>query len=180
MHNSYVWDPLVRLFHWLLAGSFIANALFTDPDGTLHQNIGYFIAALVVARILWGLIGSRYARFSSFPPDFKAAAGQLEDIAVWRSGCRKGHSPLGALMIYNLLATILGIALTGWLLTFAPLSTAVWPEALHEILVHWAEASVLLHVAAVLFESRRTKVNLARAMVTGYKELPDTKAEPSQ
>ncbi|KIC17639.1 cytochrome b/b6 domain-containing protein [Leisingera sp. ANG-Vp] len=177
MQNSYVWDPIVRLFHWLLAGSFIANALFTDPDGTLHHNIGYFIAALVGCRLVWGLIGSRHARFSSFPPSFKAAARQLEDIAVWRRGSHKGHSPLGALMIYNLLLSLLGIALTGWMLTTEPFLHSAGTEALHEILVHWAEASVLLHVAAVLFETRRTKVRLARAMITGYKNLPDSSAE---
>ncbi|MEX0304707.1 MAG: cytochrome b/b6 domain-containing protein [Leisingera sp.] len=177
MQISYVWDPLVRLFHWLLAAGFITNALFTDPDAPLHRYIGYCIAGLIGIRTLWGLAGSPYARFSSFPPDFKAAAGQLEDIAVWRRGSHKGHSPLGALMIYNLLLTLLGIALTGWLLTTGPFHHADWMEALHEILVHWAEASVVLHVAAVLFETRRTKVRLARAMITGYKNLPDSAAE---
>ncbi|WP_027259259.1 cytochrome b/b6 domain-containing protein [Leisingera aquimarina] len=177
MHNSYVWDPLVRLFHWLLAAGFAANALFTDPDGTLHHYIGYFITVLIGVRVLWGLAGSRYARFSSFPPDLKAATRQLADIAARRRNSHKGHSPLGALMIYNLLLTLLGIVLTGWLLTLPPFHSAGWPEELHETLVYWAEASALLHVGAVLFEARRTKVRLARAMITGYKNLPDSSAE---
>ncbi|MCF6432827.1 cytochrome b/b6 domain-containing protein [Leisingera sp. MMG026] len=176
MKNLYIWDPVVRLVHWLLAAGFAANALFTDPDGTLHQTIGYFIAALLGIRLLWGLIGSRYARFSSFRPDLGAAAGHLADIAAGRRNCHKGHSPLGALMICNLLLTLLGIALTGWLLTVPLLISAGWPEELHEVLVTWAEISVLLHAGAVLFETRRTKVRLARAMITGYKNLPDRSA----
>ncbi|OBY28267.1 cytochrome b/b6 domain-containing protein [Leisingera sp. JC1] len=179
MQKAYVWDPLVRTFHWLLACSFFANTLLTDPDGTLHHYIGYFIAALVGLRVIWGLTGSRYARFSSFPPHPGAAAGQLTDIATGRVRHHKGHTPLGALMIYNLLLTLLAVALTGWMAASPGFQDIGWPEDLHEALVSWAEFSVVLHVAAVLFESRRTKVNLARAMVTGYKELPETDAEPS-
>ncbi|KIC37197.1 cytochrome b/b6 domain-containing protein [Leisingera sp. ANG-M7] len=179
MQKAYIWDPLVRSFHWLLAGGFLANALLTDPDGSLHHYLGYFIAALVGLRVIWGLAGSRYARFSSFPPDPSAAAGQLTDIATGRVRYHKGHSPLGALMIYNLLLTLLAVALTGWMAASPAFQGIGWPEDLHEALVSWAELSVVLHVAAVLFESRRTKVNLARAMVTGYKELPETDAEPA-
>lgn len=177
MRRTYVWDPVVRLFHWSLAAGFAANALFTDPEGDLHLYIGYAIAALIGIRVIWGLIGSRYARFSSFPPDAGAAAGQLSDIATGRIRRHPGHSPLGALMIYNLLLTITGIAFTGYLMTTTPFWGVEWPEELHEMLVSWAEISIVLHVAAVLFESRRTKVNLARAMVTGYKEMPGTSAE---
>ncbi|WP_052269557.1 cytochrome b/b6 domain-containing protein [Leisingera sp. ANG-M6] len=180
MRRTYVWDPVVRLFHWSLAAGFAANALITDPEGDLHLYIGYGVAALVAVRVLWGMTGSRYARFSSFPPDPGAAAGQLSDIATGRVRRHLGHTPLGALMIYNLLLTVSGIALTGWLMTTDMFWGIEWPEELHEALAAWAEFSVVLHVAAVLFESRRTKVNLARAMVTGYKEMPGTSAETRQ
>lgn len=62
MHRTYVWDPVVRLFHWSLVAGFAANAVFTDPEGNLHEYIGYAIAALIGVRVIWGLIGSRYAR----------------------------------------------------------------------------------------------------------------------
>lgn len=180
MHKIYVWDPLVRVFHWLLAAGFVANALITDPESALHHWIGYALALLVGLRIIWGLIGSHHARFANFRPDPQAALGQLTDIATRRTRHHRGHSPLGALMIYNLLLTVLGIAFTGWLLTLAQFGNVGWPEDLHEALVTWAEVSILLHVAAVLFESHRTKVNLARSMITGYKELPETDTDPEQ
>jgi cytochrome b len=55
-----------------------------------------------------------------------------------------------------------------------------WPEELHEALVTWAEISVVLHIAAVIYESRRTRVNLARSMVSGYKDLPTSPPETQQ
>ena len=91
------------------------------------------------------------------------------------SGLRRihvGHTPLGALMIYNLLATLLLIGLSGYLMTTDMFWGTEWTEELHEAAVTWAEISVLLHIAAVVFESVRTRVNLPRAMVTGVKQIP--------
>jgi len=74
-------------------------------------------------------------------------------------------------MIYNFLGSLLMIGLTGYLLTTTLLGDAGWVKGLHEICVGWAELSVVLHILAVIFESRRTKVNLPRAMITGRKEI---------
>lgn len=173
MTRTRVWDPAVRLFHWSLVVGFTANALIVDDESKLHQWIGYAVVGLVAFRILWGLVGSRYARFSSFPPSLSESVGQLTDIATHRTRRHVGHSPLGALMIYNLILTLLAIGATGYLMTTNMFWGMEWPEELHEAFVTWAEISVVLHIAAVIFESKRTKVNLARAMVTGYKDMPE-------
>lgn len=172
MNRLNVWDPFVRVFHWSVALGFAANALVVDDDGKLHQWIGYAIVALVLARILWGLVGTRYARFTSFPPSLSGAFGQLREMLSGEKRIHVGHTPLGALMIYNLLAALLVIGLSGWLMTTDAFWGVEWPEELHEGAVAWAEISVVLHIAAVLFESWRTRVNLPRAMVTGCKDLP--------
>ncbi len=80
---------------------------------------------------------------------------------------------LGALMIYNLLATLIGIGVTGYMMTTIAFFGIDWVKEAHEILVTWAEISVVVHIAAVLFELRRLGVNLPKSMVTGYKTLPD-------
>lgn len=170
-NTTYIWDPLVRLFHWSLVAAFAANALFVDDESKLHLWIGYFVIGLVAFRLVWGVIGSRYARFSSFPPSLNASLQQASEMAMGRRHQHLGHSPLGALMIYNLLLTLAVIGLSGYLLTLGQFSRAEWPEELHEIAVTWAEISVVLHIAAVVFESLRTGVNLPKAMVTGYKNL---------
>ncbi|HBL88481.1 MAG TPA: 4-hydroxy-tetrahydrodipicolinate reductase [Alcanivorax sp.] len=112
-----VWDPVVRLFHWSLVAGFTANAFFTDDDGAPHRWVGYGVVGLVVIRVIWGLIGTRHARFSDFPPSARAAMGQVRDEVAGRVQRHLGHTPLGALMIYNLLATMLALGLSGWGMT---------------------------------------------------------------
>ena len=169
-----VWDPLVRIFHWSLVATFAANALILDPESDLHRWIGYTAVTLVVLRILWGLVGSRHARFADFPPNLGAAMGQVQDMATGRVRHHRGHTPLGALMIYNLLLTMLAIGATGYAMTTTMFWGVEWVEEAHEVLVSWAEISVVLHILAVIYESRRTGVNLPRSMVTGVKTMPET------
>lgn len=172
MTKIKVWDPLVRVFHWSLVLLFAANALFTDDESKLHEWVGYAVLGLVGIRIVWGLIGTKHARFSDFPPSARGAMAQLREMTGGRKQRHVGHTPLGALMIYNLLLTLLVIGLSGWLMTTDMFWGVEWPEELHEIAVTWAEISVVAHIVAVIVESRRTRVNLPRAMVTGVKEFP--------
>ena len=76
-------------------------------------------------------------------------------------------------MIFNLLLTLIGISASGYMMTTNAFWGVEWVEEVHEVLVTWAEISIVLHIAAVLFESWRTGVNLPRAMVTGTKSVPD-------
>jgi cytochrome b len=172
MEKIKVWDPVVRLFHWSLVLAFGANALLIDDDSKLHEWVGYAVIGLVVIRILWGFLGRGYARFSSFPPSIAGAKEQLVDIARRRDTIHIGHTPLGALMIYNLLLALCVVGLSGFLMTTDMFWGVEWPEHLHEFSVTWTEISVVLHILAVIYESRRTGINLPRAMVTGYKDLP--------
>ena len=97
---------------------------------------------------------------------------QISDMATRRKRAHLGHSPLGALMIFNLLAAMLVIRLSGYMMTTNMFFGVEWVEELHELVVFWAEISVVAHIAAVIWESRRTGVNLPRAMVTGVKSAP--------
>lgn len=171
MTTVKVWDPFVRVFHWSLVAGFTANALFTDPEARLHEWIGYVVLALIALRLVWGFIGPRHARFADFPPSAAAALGQMAEIVTGRRHAHAGHSPLGALMIYNVLATIAAIGITGYMMTTVAFFGVDWVEEAHEVLVTWAEFSVALHVAAVVFETRRLGINLPKSMLTGYKSL---------
>lgn len=168
-----VWDPAVRVFHWSLVTAFAANALFVNTASALHLVLGYAIMALVALRILWGFAGRGHARFASFPVDLRAATGQAADIASGRTRVHLGHTPLGALMIYNMLFTLAVIALSGYGMTTLTFWGVRWVKTVHEAAVTWAEISVVVHIAAVLWESRRTRVNLPLAMLTGYKTVPE-------
>lgn len=174
MRKYDIWDPLVRVFHWALAAGFAANALLLEDDGSAHQLVGYAILALLMVRLVWGFIGPRHARFGSFVPTAGAIGGQIADLARGRKRVHLGHTPLGALMIWNLIVTLLAISATGIALTQPGFSGIEWIEEAHEGLVIWAEISVAAHIAAVIWESIRSGVNLPRAMITGTKVVPDT------
>lgn len=169
----HVWDIFVRIFHWSLVTGFVANALFTNPEGEIHRWIGYAIAALVALRIVWGFVGTVHARFADFPPSLGASLAQVGEMASGRRHIHKGHSPLGALMIYNLILAFIGISITGYMMTTLTYFGVGWVEEAHELLVTWAEISVMAHIAAVIYESGRLGINLPKSMVTGYKELPE-------
>ncbi len=173
MQRTYVWDPLVRLFHWALAVGFLADIFIIEGDARLHDLVGYIVMGLIGFRVIWGFIGPRYARFRSFPVSLTAAFAQLTDIANGRTKHYIGHSPLGALMIYNLLLSIFGVTVTGWMLTTDRFWGFEWVEELHLGLIIWAGFSVVVHIAAVIFESRRTGINLPASMLSGYKMVPE-------
>ena len=172
MTMKKVWDPVVRISHWAVALLVAGNLFLLDDESKFHRWVGYTVAAIVAARILWGFVGRDYARLSSFPPSLRGSLEQLADLASGRRRIHVGHTPLGALMIYNLWASLLVICLSGYLMTTDMFWGVEWPEEVHEFAVTWLQISVVAHVAATLFESLRTKVNLPRAMITGYKRLP--------
>ena len=173
MSRTFVWDIFVRLFHWSLAGLFVANAFFTNPERYVHHYVGYAIAALLSARLIWGFIGTPHARFSDFLPSPRGLITQVKEMFSGSRRAHPGHSPLGALMIYNLLLTIAAIAVTGYMQTTVAYFGYDWVKELHETLVTWAEISIVVHVIAVVAESRRLRINLPKAMLDGYKDIPE-------
>lgn len=176
MKSIYVWDLGVRLFHWSLVIAFFANDWLIDDDSDLHQYVGYFVIGLLAFRLIWGFVGTKYSRFRSFPIKPQACVEQMQAIALQRDHIHVGHTPLGAIMIYNLLAVIALIGLSGFLMTTDLFWGSEWIEELHEGVVVWAEISIVLHILAVILESKITSVNLIHAMMTGVKEIP----EPSE
>lgn len=181
-----VWDAGVRFFHWLLVISVAGAALsgFFGPKNWLdfHLWAGYAAAALVAFRLVWGLTGATHARFSSFPPWLAGVRAHLSG----KHAAGYGHNPLGALMVYALLAIIVALALTGlWtlggvvrqgpLVALSSYASGRTAKEIHEFLAWGVLGLVALHLGGVIFESRREKENLARAMVTGLKRArPDS------
>ncbi len=164
-----VWDPLVRIFHWSLVLAFFGAYALGDDGGGLHQALGYGVLGLVAFRLVWGLVGTRHARFSSFVPTPRKLIAYSKDMLARREARHLGHNPAGAVMIVALLLMLVGTGTTGWLLT----SDAFWGsemlEDVHEAFANGTLFLVGLHVAGVLFSSLRHRENLVRAMFTGRK-----------
>ena len=170
----------VRLFHWTLVAAFTI-AYFTEDD-LLRSHVwaGYVVGALIVARVVWGFVGSRHARFSDFVYNPVATLGYVRDLIVFRAKRYLGHSPGGGAMVILLLAFLSATVVTGLVVyggeqkagPLAGMFTKDTGEALeqvHNVLANITLALILAHVAAVILASFAHRENLVRAMVTGYK-----------
>jgi cytochrome b len=164
-----VWDAPVRVFHWLMVFSFAGAWLTAESERwrLLHVTLGYTMAGLVIFRLVWGLFGTRYAKFSSFVRGPQEVALYLGNLVRGRHEPHTGHNPAGAVAIVALLGLTLLVTLTGWL-TYEDLA-GHWLEEGHEAVANVMLAIVAAHVAAVLWTSWRLRDNLVGAMITGRK-----------
>lgn len=171
----------MRLFHWSLVlavsvaaiTGFVLNASWI----TLHVIGGLSAAALVVARVVWGFLGTNHARFRDFILRPAALLAHLRNPGAER---HLGHNPLGGLMVLAIIGVVLALVITGLgqlggVFKTGPLAFALdfgqgaLSGSLHEVLAIGLIGLIALHVAGVVFESLRSRENLARAMVTGRK-----------
>ncbi|MGR6806223.1 cytochrome b/b6 domain-containing protein [Sphaerotilus natans] len=164
-----VWDPFVRIFHWGLVACIALNEFVIDDGERVHQWIGYAASALVLARIVWGFVGTRHARFADFWPTPTRLRAHLADLCAGRHGHHAGHNPLGALMMLALLAVVLALGATGWLQTTDAFWGEEWLQELHEELAEALLGLAGVHVAAALLMSAVERTNLVGAMVSGVK-----------
>jgi cytochrome b len=111
------WDFVVRLTHWTIAAAVIANGLLTKAGGVWHVWIGWIAMGALALRLIWGLVGTRQARFAAFPPDPKAALGHLSALARGRAAEHPSHNPAGALMAYAFWACLAVVVATGLTMT---------------------------------------------------------------
>lgn len=164
-----VWDRFVRVFHWSLVIGVAVAWLTADDWGAIHEPVGYAIAALLGIRLVWGLIGPRYARFAQFVRPPKAVAGYLGAMLRGREHRYIGHNPAGGAMVVALLTLLSLIAITGWASTLDSYTIHKVAEEVHEGLANGLLFLVALHVVGVIVTSLRHGENLVRAMVTGRK-----------
>jgi cytochrome b len=169
MNKIEVWDPIIRVCHWTTVAIVVLNTTIFD-DGKIHEFLGYMVVALLCLRLIWGFIGTRYARFSNFLPSKASIRAHLFGGNAGKPATL-GHNPLGAIMVFNLLAALALICLTGHLMTTDLFWGVETMEDIHEVLVNYLLLSVAAHIAGVIFESLRTRVNLVTAMVSGRKKL---------
>jgi cytochrome b len=164
-----VWDLPIRVFHWLLAISF-AGAFLTAESERLrdvHVALGYTVLGLVAFRIVWGVIGTRYARFSAFAFGPRAVLTYLKSLLARRPDHYAGHNPAGSWAIWALLALSVLAGASGWA-TYNDLGGR-WTEHLHEALANTLLGVVVVHVAGVVVSSVLHRENLVRSMLTGRK-----------
>lgn len=171
-----VWDIPVRIFHWSLVLCFIGAWLTAESEywKLWHLSFGYSMGALILFRLIWGMLGTRYARFSQFikgPTEIKA---YLQSYGHGAPKHYVGHNPAGALAILAILFMIALTVASGYA-NYEELG-GEWLSELHEAVASLLLAIVVLHIAAVLITSVLQKENLIRAMLTGKKMIDQDEA----
>jgi len=182
MKTIKLWDLPTRLFHWLLTAAIIGLFVTGIEGGGLiewHGKLGILVVGLLVFRVVWGFVGSTYARFGQFLPSPASVLAYLK--GSWHG---LGHNPVGALSVYVLLSltafqAISGlfatdeIAFTGPLYQRIDSDFAVTLTGYHSQVAYVLLALVGLHVAAMIFYAVVKKEGLLIPMITGRKRVAE-------
>ncbi len=164
-----VWDTPTRVFHWLQVLSFSVAYLtaFSERLRNYHVALGYILLGLLVFRLLWGFIGTRYARFGSFLFNPKKIFSYLISILKGKPAHYPGHNPAGSVSVWLLLGLGLFVCITGVLALQDDASDLV--VDLHGLATNVMLGVIALHLIGVLASSILHRENLPRAMITGFK-----------
>jgi cytochrome b len=166
-----VWDRFVRLFHWCTAGLVLLAFLTTDDARWLHEFAGYAVLVLIVARGVWGIVGTRHALFISFIAGPRAVLRYLTLLRAGRAPRHLGHNPAGGAMIVALLVLLIIVSVSGGLSQTDAYFGMPWVDHLHHISAHLLLGLIGLHVAGVIISSWVHRENLVLAMITGRKPV---------
>lgn len=184
-----VWDPFIRISHWLLATAVFID-LFIEKPLWLHSWLGYLAVVLVLLRLVWGFVGPENARFTAFVRGPRLVASYLVKLLQFSSKRYLGHSPAGGAMIVALLIMVASTAGTGMIVLaqqngegplagiIAKVERSSIPgqrrprllmKTVHETCANITLALIILHIGGVALASVAHRENLIRAMITGRK-----------
>lgn len=169
MEEIRVWDRFVRVFHWTLVLCMIVAVASADRFDRAHEMAGYAVLALIALRILWGFIGPRHARFSSFVAWPWRTLAFLRDTARLKAPRHLGHNPAGGAMVVALIACLLVLTGSGFMLTLQAFDGWRWLSTLHRFAALTALGLVALHLVGVFIASVEHRENLTASMITGRK-----------
>ncbi|WP_210542400.1 cytochrome b/b6 domain-containing protein [Rhodoferax sp. PAMC 29310] len=187
-----VWDLPSRIFHWLLASSVIGLVVTANVGGAAmewHFRLGYTVLSLLLFRLVWGLVGGRWSRFSSF---------LYSPATLWRYMTGRGrpehsigHNPMGALSVYAMLVFLLlqvgaGLFSDDEISAYGPLGKFVSNETVVSATFYHTNvgkfillALIAIHLIAIVYYVFKKKNNLVRPMLSGDKAT-DVLVPPSR
>lgn len=164
----------VRLYHWLQAIAFVLVSQVLAGGEDWHQLLGYMLAGLVVARLLWGLAGAEEDRLGNYMPDRPG----LQELINWRHARERTPSLPGRLMALLLMALMLVTASTGHLQLTDRYWGEDWLMALHADLANLLTILVLVHVSTQLWRARQWQQSPLRRML--WIRRRDSERDPDQ
>jgi cytochrome b len=182
--TTYIWTLPTRIFHWFLAIGFASAYILGDTDKyhNLHFAFGAFVGALIIFRLLFGLLGPAYSRFKDFPMGLKK---QTEFVSTYFSKTKfyAGHNPAASVIMLFILLNGLICGISGYLLYATEnnvLSTGINEEQLketHEVLANVFLVLIGLHLLGILGDTLfHGKTGTLQSIFTGYKNVDTTNA----
>ena len=179
LQRILVWDVPTRVFHWSLALSFAGAYLTAESERyrDIHLALGYLLLGMIAFRLVWGFVGTAYARFAAFAFKPAEVVGYVRSLLGSHPQHHVGHNPAGGVAIFLLLALGLLISISGLGLHWEFGDEDIFEE-LHEIAANLMLLVVFVHIAGVLISSVLHKENLVRAMFTGYKQAVNAVSIP--
>ena len=180
-----IWDPVTRLWHWVLVLSVSVGWSFgkfmSFDTIQWHFYLGYLILGLMLFRYLWGFVGPEPVRYRAILPTPRATLDYLKQVSRREPSGAAGHNPLGSLSVIAMLVAITAQGVTGLFIEsddffeYGPLAGYV-SEATISRLTWWHHFNadiililVALHVAALLFYLLWKRENLIKPMLSGWK-----------
>ena len=189
MKKHLVWDIPVRLFHWLLVaclfGQWLTAEVLEDTM-QIHFYIGYFTLGLIIFRLVWGFIGTKYAKFNSFISGPKAIFRYLRSLKAKQKSFTIGHNPLGGLILPAVLLLV-GLQAVSGLFTSDDIISAgpyfdsadstlqKWMQWLHHNIFDVLIGIVVIHLLAIAWYRIAFKHNLITPMLSGHKAVEASK-----
>ncbi|WP_334061559.1 cytochrome b/b6 domain-containing protein [Alteromonas genovensis] len=191
MKKRLIWDLPTRLFHWLLVLSILAQyvtAELLDDAVQWHFYIGYFTLGLIIFRLLWGIFGPRYAKFSQFVKGPGAVFAYAKTLFDRDSLPSVGHNPLGGWFVVVMIALVLVQAVSGLFMTDdifldGPLRSMAKDDVLsimntlHHLSFDTLVYIIALHIGASVFYGFYKRQKLVPPMISGKKPLPEDEAQ---
>ncbi len=179
MKSTQVYDLPTRLFHWIFAGLFIGAFFiaktYDDDSATYpyHMMLGLTLGWAVILRFIWGLLGSRYAKFSSFALKPGRLVSYFFNIFTSKTKLEAGHNPASSWAAIAMMVLALALAVTGFLMAQDYHKDVL--EDFHEIFANTFVIIAIFHVIGVVFHSFRHKDLIALSMIHGRKKFIDKK-----
>ncbi len=176
MQKKLIYDLPIRVFHWCFAGLFVFAffiAKTIDDDSVIfsyHMLAGLMLTGLVILRLIWGLIGTQYARFSSFALHPKCLSKYIKEVFSGEKIRWSGHNPASSWITIIIIGLAIMLAITGILMTTGDKETF---EDAHEFFANAFLVAVLLHIAGVFLHALRYQDGICFAMVDGKKEVTE-------
>ena len=185
LRNTLIWDFPTRIFHWVLVIAFTAAWVTSENDRFLFHHVfaGYLLIGLLIFRLIWGMFGSRYARFRSFAYDWPSSTAYIKALITGNAARYIGHNPAGSYAIFAILVMILFVTVTGILVLggeeghgplkgFVSYELGIQAKEFHEISVNLMLVLIFIHICGVVIESLYHKENLIWSMISGRKATP--------